>query len=111
MSSIPTKSLENLITEGNKQRVGYEICFQSVFPVTHIRSKTKEKRNCTAPQCSQLRQKFMELPIINTALSLLMKHVAIGQRQKALTFSGFHWSPHSSLLSIGQHFVATRVVH
>ena len=25
--------------------------------------------------------------------------------------SAFHWSPHSSLVSIGQHFVTTRVVH
>ena len=23
----------------------------------------------------------------------------------------FHWSPHGSLVSIGQHFVATKVVH
>ena len=26
-------------------------------------------------------------------------------------FSAFHWSPRGSLVSIGQHFVATRVVH
>ena len=25
--------------------------------------------------------------------------------------SAFHWSPRGSLVSIGQHFVATRVVH
>ena len=30
---------------------------------------------------------------------------------KALNFSAFHWSPHGSLVSIGQHFVSTRVVH
>ena len=35
----------------------------------------------------------------------------ICQRQKALIFSAFHWSPHGSLVSIGQHFVSTRVVH
>ena len=40
-----------------------------------------------------------------------MKHLVIGQRQKAPNFSAFHWSPHGSLVSIGQHFVATRVVH
>ena len=34
-----------------------------------------------------------------------------GQRQKAPNFSAFHWSPHGSLVSIGQHFVTTRVVH
>ena len=26
-------------------------------------------------------------------------------------FSAFHWSPHSGLVSIGQHFVTTKVVH
>ena len=53
----------------------------------------------------------MESSIINRALSLLMKHLVIGQRQKAPKFSAFHWSPHGSLVSIGQHFVTTRVVH
>ena len=52
----------------------------------------------------------MECSITNPALSLLMKHLVIGQRQKAY-FSAFHWSPHGSLVSIGQHFVITRVVH
>ena len=32
-----------------------------------------------------------------------MKHLVIGQRQKAANFSAFHWSPHGSLISIGQH--------
>ena len=66
--------------------------------------------NCTARQCSPLLRKFMECYIINPTLSLLMKHLVIGQRQKAPNFSAFHWSPHGSLVSIGQHFVATRVV-
>ena len=30
---------------------------------------------------------------------------------KAPDFSAFHWSPHGSLVSIGQHFVIIRVVH
>ena len=34
-----------------------------------------------------------------------------GQRLKTHKFSAFHWSPRGSLVSIGQHFVATRVVH
>ena len=29
----------------------------------------------------------------------------------APNFSAFHWSPHGSLVSIGQNFVTTRVVH
>ena len=53
----------------------------------------------------------MECSIINQALSLLMKHLVIGQRQKAPSFSAFHWSRHGSLVYIGQHFVTTRVVH
>ena len=53
----------------------------------------------------------MERSINNPALSLLTKHLVIGQRQKAPNFSAFHWSPHGSLVSIGQHFVTTRVVH
>ena len=53
----------------------------------------------------------MECSIINPALSLLIKPLVIGQRQKAHNFSAFHWSPHVSLVSIGQHFVTTRVVH
>ena len=53
----------------------------------------------------------MESSTINQALLLLMKHLVIGQRQKAPNFSAFHWSPHGSLVSIGQHFVTTRVVY
>ena len=53
----------------------------------------------------------MECSIISPVLSLLMKHLVIGQHQKAPNFSTFHWSPHGSLVSIGQHFVTTRVVH
>ena len=55
----------------------------------------------------------MECSVINPALSLLMKHLVIDQcqNQKAPNFSAFHWSPHSSLVSIGQHSVTTRVVH
>ena len=49
--------------------------------------------------------------VINPALSLLMKHPVIGQRQKAPNFSAFYWSPHGCLVSIGQHFVTTRIVH
>ena len=50
----------------------------------------------------------MECSIINLALSLLMEHLVIGQRQKAPNFSAFHWSPYNgSLVSIGQHFVTT----
>ena len=56
-------------------------------------------------------KKFIECSIISPALSLLMKHLVIGQRQIAPNFSAFHWSPHGSLVSIGEHFVTTRIVH
>ena len=49
--------------------------------------------------------------IIQLARSILMKHVVIGPRQKAPNFSAFHWSLHGGMVSIGQHFVITRVVH
>ena len=49
----------------------------------------------------------MECSINNPALSLLMKHLVVGQCKKAPNFSAFHWSPHGSLVSIGQHFVTT----
>ena len=42
---------------------------------------------------------------------VLRKHLVIGQRQKDPNFSAFHWSPHGSLVSIGQRFITTRVVH
>ena len=66
---------------------------------------------CMACKYSPLRRKFMKCTIINPALSLLVKHLVIGQRQRAPNFSAFHWSPHGSLVTIGQHFVTTRVVH
>ena len=53
----------------------------------------------------------MECYIIKPAQSLLMKHLVTGQRQNAPDFSNFHWSPRGNLVSIGQHFVITRVVH
>ena len=53
----------------------------------------------------------MECSTINPALSLLMKYLVIGQHQKAPNLSDFHWSTDGSLVSIGQQFVTTRVVH
>ena len=53
----------------------------------------------------------MKCSINNPALSLFMKHLVIGQRLKTSNFSAFHWSSGGSLVSIGQHLVATRVVH
>ena len=61
--------------------------------------------NCTARRCSPLRRKYMKCSINSPALSLLMKHLVIGQRLKTPNFSAFHWSPDGSLVSIGQNFV------
>ena len=52
----------------------------------------------------------MVCSINSPVLCLMMKHLVIGQRLKS-NFSAFHWSPRGNLVSIGQHFVATRVVH
>ena len=51
----------------------------------------------------------MECSENNTALSLLMRHLVMVSAKKLLI--SFHWSPHGSLVSIGQNFVTTRVVH
>ena len=40
---------------------------------------------------------------------LVMKHLVIGQCQKVSNFSAFHWSPHGSLVSIGQHIVIANI--
>ena len=53
----------------------------------------------------------MECSINSPDLSLMMKHLVIGQRLRTPNFSAFHWSPRGRLVSIGQHFVVTRVVH
>ena len=50
--------------------------------------------------------------LINQSSSIAFDDpLVIGQRQKAPNFSAFHWPPYGSLVSIGQHFVTTRVVH
>ena len=53
----------------------------------------------------------MECSINSPALSFLMKHLVIGMRLKNPNFAAFYWLPRGRLVSIGQHFVATRVVH
>ena len=58
-----------------------------------------------------VKAKIIECYIIKPAQSLLMKHLLIGQRWNAPDFSAFHWSPRGNLVSIGQHFVTTMVVH
>ena len=79
--------------------------------ISMSRIKFIRKYYCTACRCSPLRRKFMKCSINSPALSLLIKHLVIGQRLKTPNFSAFHWSPHGSLVSIGQNFVTTRVVH
>ena len=53
----------------------------------------------------------MECSIIDPALSLLMKNLVIGKRQKAPNFSAFLRIQHGNLVSIGQHFITARIVH
>ena len=68
-------------------------------------------RKLHGPSKFAFKAKIYGVPINNPALSLMMKHLAIGQRQKTPNISAFHRSPHGSLVYIGQHFVTTRVVH
>ena len=82
-----------------------------LLPIRNSMSFGMVSSHCTAGQCLPLRRKFMECSIIHPAISLLMKHLVIDQHQKAPNFSAFHWSRHGSLVSTGQHFVTTRVVH
>ena len=51
------------------------------------------------PSMFAIKMKIYGLSIINPALSLLMEHLVIGQRQKAPNVSALHWSPHGSLVS------------
>ena len=60
------------------------------------------------PSMLAVNAKMYGCSIISPALSLLMKHLVIGQLEKAPNFSAFHWSPHGSLVSIGQHFVTAK---
>ena len=91
-----------------------------MFAVMIARPINVRRYDCTARQCSPLclhgpsmfavMAKIYDCSINSPALSLLMKHLVIGQRLKTPNFSAFHWSPRGSLVSIGQHFIATRVV-
>ena len=57
--------------------------------------------HCTARQCCLIKQNFLECPIFNPALSLLMKHLVNGQLQKPPKSSAFYWSSYASLVFIG----------
>ena len=65
----------------------------------------KTRCYCTARQCLPLRRKSLKSSLINPTLLLLMKHLLIGQHQKASNFLAFYWSLYGILVSIGQHFV------
>ena len=50
--------------------------------------------------------------LYNQASSIAFdNHLVIGQRLNAPDFSAFRWSPRGNLVTIGQHFVITRLVH
>ena len=106
--SVPLSHSGNVVTRieiHTHTHKAVQVCYiPNLYPVTF---KTWDTQiNCTACQCSPLRRKkIMECNIFNPAQSLLMKHLVIGQRQKAPNFLAFHWLPHGSLVSVGQHFV------
>ena len=70
----------------------------TINPMSHYHFSTKNFINCTARQCSPLGRKFMECSTNNPALTLLKKHLVIGQRLKLLI----------SQLFIGHHAVFFR---
>ena len=84
---------------------------KSVLHDCQVDHSHRNKRYCTAGQCLPLRRKFMVYSIIQLAQSIITKHLVTGQRKKAPNVSAFHWSPHGRMVSIGQHFVTTRVIH
>ena len=47
----------------------------------------------------------------SSSIAFFMKLLVIGQRHKAPSLSALHWSPLGSLVSTGQYFPTTRVVH
>ena len=44
-------------------------------------------------------------------MECFIKHLVFGQLLKTPNFSAFHRSPRGSMVPVGQHFVAKRVVH
>ena len=55
--------------------------------------------------------KFTVCSIIKLATIAFDETSSYWSAPKAPNFSAFHWSPHVCLITIGQHFVTTRVVH
>ena len=66
--------------------------------------------NCTAVNVRHM-AKIYGVPYKQSSSIAFDENLVIGQRLKTPIISAFHWSPRGSLVSIGQHFVATRVVH
>ena len=55
--------------------------------------------------------KFTVCSIIQLATIAFDETSSYWSAPKSSYFLGFHWSPHGCLITIGQHFVTTRVVH
>ena len=69
-------------------------------------------KDCTARDCCLIRQNFTVCSIIKLATIAFDETSSYWPAQKKTpNFSAFHWSPHGCLITIGQHFVTTRVVH
>ena len=67
--------------------VHYECVFPSKKAPKYV---NQSKKHFAWPVNVHCKDKFIECSIINSALSLLMKHLVIGQHQKAPNFSAFH---------------------
>ena len=64
--------------------------------------------DCTARQCLPLRQNLWS---VYNQSRFIPSDETFMSASKSSYFLGFHWSQHSNLVSVGQHFVTTRIVH
>ena len=80
--------------------------------ITNIYRNNKLGVNCTAHDCCLiLKEKFTVCSIIKLATIAFDEASSYWSAQNAPNLSAFHWSPHGCLITIGQHFLTTRVVH
>ena len=68
--------------------------------------------HCTARDCCLIRQNLHTMCCISKLPTIAFDETSsYWSAPKSSLFLGFHWSPHGCLITIGQHFVTTRVVH
>ena len=66
---------------------------------------------CTTRDCCLIKVKFTVCSIIKLATIAFDETSSYLSAPKTVNFSTFNWSPDGCLITIGKHFVTTRVVH